>query len=278
MRRGRPAGQTTAMDLFGPLAESLRAHAGAVVAFAAAGAALLMAVWLRRPLLGALAGGIGVLVGWWFTFGLLTATPRQLPERLPLLMLMMVLAAALSGTVARRWPWFAWPGAVLVAALAGWWMAGAPLIVPDVQRAWSVWLGVAAATLLLAGRAAPSWAAAVASGSLLAALIVARLPGPYVVLATALLAAVVAGGLAPRAVRTAPMPVRALPLAAGMAALAVLPLLARGAPADWAIAAAPVAALVLGAPLGVRIWRRAGAPLGAGLAGAACALAAVLLR
>ncbi|WP_372618413.1 hypothetical protein [Falsiroseomonas sp.] len=259
------------------LIESLRPYHGAALAFAVAIAAVLAARALRRPLPGGVAAGIGALAGWWFAFGLLTASPRQLPERLPLLLLVLVLAVPLLAALARRWRWLALPGALLGAGWVGWWMAGAPLTMPDLRRAGMVLVAVAGATLLLALRGGPRWAGPVAAAALLGGLAAAALPGPYVVLGAALFAAAAGvAALGPRGGGAAPM-LDALPLAGALAALAAIPVIARGAPADWAAAAAPLAALALGAPAGARLGGRFGALFGAVLAGAACATVAFLI-
>ncbi len=111
------------MDLVHVLLDSLRPWTAAVVGGAAALLGALAAGAARRPLLGAAAAGIGVLAGWWFAFGLLTATPRQLAERLPVLMLVLVIAAPLAGRLVARWRWAAWPFVVLGALWTGWLMA-----------------------------------------------------------------------------------------------------------------------------------------------------------
>jgi hypothetical protein len=259
-----------------PVAHWREAAAGAGVALAVA---LAARAW-RRPLFGAAAGGIGVLAGWWFALGLLTASPRQLPERLPLLMLMLVLAAPLTAAAERRWRWLALPLAGLGALAAGWWMAGAPLWLPDLRQAAPVLAGVAVATLVLALRGGPRWAGPVATAALLAGLHLAPMVGPFRMLGLVLLAATVAAALVPTARgATAHPALAALPVAGALAALAALPLVMRGAAADVAVAAAPLAALALGAPLGARLaGGRLGAPLGAMLAGAASAGVAFLLR
>jgi hypothetical protein len=262
-----------------PVAHWREAAVGAGVALAVA----LAARTLHRPLLGAAAAGIGVLAGWWFAFGLLTASPRQLPERLPLLLLMLVLTAPLMGAAARRWRWLALPLAGLGALAAGWWMAGAPLWLPDLARAAPVLAGVAAATFLLVLRAGPRWAGPVAAAVLLAGLHLAPLVGPFRMLGLVLLAATTAAALVPPGKGGAAHPaLGALPVAGALAALAAIPLVARGAAADVAVAAAPLAALAVGAPLGARLigGRRAslGAVAGAVLAGGFCAGVAFLLR
>jgi len=254
-------------------------HAALVAGVSAFGAA-----WLGRaagrPLLGAAAAGIGVLAGWWFAFGVVTASPRQLPERLPLLMLALVLAALLFGAAARWRRWLAVPLAAAGALWAGWWMAGAPMVPPDLARAAPVLVAVAIATLLLAMAGGPRWTGPVAALVLLAGLHVAPLAGPYrllggVVLAAAAMAALVRPGKGnmTHAVLTA------LPLAVALAALAAIPVLARGAGSDFAVAAAPLAALLIGVPAGARLaGRRWGAPIGAGLAGGLAVGVAFLLR
>jgi hypothetical protein len=247
---------------------------GAAIAGAVALGVALAARALRRPLAGGAAAGIGVLAGWWFAFGLLTATPRQLPERLPLLALVLAVGAPLLGAAARRRPWLAVPGAVLGALWVGWWMAGAPRSVPDLARAAPVLGGVAAAALALALASAPRWAGPVAAAATLAGLLAAPLPGPYAVLGLALLAAT----LGAAAVPAAGAPLAGLPVAGALAALAAIPVMARGAPADWAVAAAPLAVLLAGAPLGARLSPGLGAPAGAALAGGLCAAVAFLLR
>ncbi len=248
---------------------------GAVPAFLLALAVGVAARRLGRPALAGAAAGIGVLAGWWVTFGLLTASPRQLPERLPLLMLGLAVLVPAALRLAARAAWIGPALAGLGAAGVGWWMAGAPLVAPDLARAWPVLAGVAALALGLALRLAGGWRGPLAAAALLGGLVAAGLPGPQPVLGAVLLAAALgaaAGGAA------APGVLAALPLAGGLAALAAIPVLARGAPADWAAGAAPAVALWLGGALGALLPGRAAAPVGAGLAGAAAVLAAWLLR
>ncbi|MCZ8150572.1 MAG: hypothetical protein O9325_22290, partial [Roseomonas sp.] len=249
-----------------------------------AGVSAFGAAWLGRaagrPLLGAAAGGIGVLAGCWFAFGVVTASPRQLPERLLLLMLALVLATPLFGAAARWRRWLAVPLAVAGALWAGWWMAGAPIVPPDLARAAPVLVAVAIATLLLALTGGPRWAGPVAASVLFVGLYVAPLAGPYrllggVVLASAAMAALVRPG---KSDLTHPV-LTALPLAVALAALAAIPVLARGAASDFAVAAAPLAALLIGIPAGARLaGRRWGAPAGAGLVGGLAVGVAFLLR
>ena len=254
-------------------------HAALVAGVSAFGAA-----WLGRaagrPLLGAAAAGIGVLAGWWFAFGVITASPRQLPERLPLLMLALVLAAPLFGAAARWRRWLAVPLAAAGAIWAGWWMAGAPMVLPDLARAAPVLVAVAFATLLLALAGGPRWAGPVAASVLFAGLHVAPLAGPYRLLGGGVLAAAAMAALVRPGKGNMTHPVlTALPLAVALAALAAIPVLARGGAADFAVAAAPLAALLIGIPTGARlVGRRWGAPAGAALMGCLAVGVAFLLR
>lgn len=265
------------MDLLHGILDSLRPWTAAAVGFAVALLAALAAGAARRPPLVAAAAGIGVLAGWWFAFGLITATPRQLPERLPVLMLALVVATPLAARLAARWHWAAWPLAALGALWVGWWMAGAPRIGPDLERSAVVFAGTALATLLLAARGAPRWAMPVAAMVLLAGFLAAMPPGPPRLLAAVVAASGLAALLSGKGGGVHPV-LAALPVAGALAALGALPLIARGTAADWAAAAAPFAALWLGAPLGARVGRGAGAVAGACLLGGACAALALLLR
>jgi hypothetical protein len=164
--------------------------------------------------------------------------------------------------------------------LAGWWMAGAPMVLPDLARVAPFLAGVAMSTLVLALADGPRWAGPVAASVLFAGLHVAPLAGPYRFLAGVMLAAAAMAALV-RPVRgnMAHPVLTALPLAGALAALAAIPVMARGAASDFAVAAAPLAALLLGAPAGTRLaGRRWGGPIGAGLAGGLAACVAFLLR
>lgn len=266
------------MDLAMNLFESLRPWHGAMVAGAVALSVALAARMLRRPHLAIAAAGIGVLAGWWFVFGLVTASPRQLPERLPLLMLVLAPALPLAVRLAARRSWAAWPLAVSGALWVGWWMAGAPLVGPDLRRAAPVLTLVTLATLLLAAGAGSRWSAPLAGAALLAGLVAAGLPGPQPFLGAALLAAAVATALVPLRGSPPHPALAALPVAAAIVALASVPVLARGMAADWAAAAAPFAALWIGAPVGARLAGRGGAVVGALLAGGSAAAMAWTLR
>jgi hypothetical protein len=228
---------------------------GAAAAFLLAlGVALLAR---RRVRLAALAAGVGILAGWWTTFGLLTASPRQLPERLPLLALFLVLVAGLGGAVSARWRWAGPLVAALGAFGAGWWMAGAPLVAPDLARAAPVLAGIAALTFLPAMRIEGRGRGVAAALVLLAALIAAAAPGPGLVLGAAVLGATL-GALAGRGVPQGVL--AALPLAGAVAGLAAIPVIGRGAAADWVAAASPGIALWLAPVLARRLPSWLGVP------------------
>lgn len=204
--------------------------------------ALLWAVLLRRGRWAALALPLGALLGFAWVMGGFSATPRQLPERLPLLaagalLLALPLAAGLRGA----------PGIVL-ALLAGagtaWWMAGAPLTAADLQRVIPVLLLLGLLVPVLHREAAGPWRAQAALLALLAGLWAAGAPGPWL-----LLGLVLAGAALPFALGAGPLPEAArLPLVVLLAALLAGPLLTRGAPADWMGALAPLCALLLVPP------------------------------
>ncbi len=216
---------------------------------------------LRRGELAGLGAGIGLAVGWILALGLLTGTPRQLPERLPALAIGGALLGFVLAVLGRRGM-----VAVLLASLgllgAAWWLAGGPLTPADLRRAMLPLLALAAlgAAGLLALRGPVS--AAVAMALLAAGAWMFGPPGPWFLLALAGLAAAIGalpgGSWGPAA---------ALPVAIGLAALAAGPVLARGSTADWLVAAAPFAALWLGPALGGRIGGRAGEPVGWAVAG-----------
>lgn len=247
---------------------------GALFALAVALALALGAGAFGRPWLGPLAAGIGVFGGWWLMLGLVTATPRQLFERLPLAALGAILFVALTQGPAQRWPRLR---ALLLAAAAaalGWWMAGAPVHGADAWRALPEMALVALGAVALAARGTGRLAPIVAAATLTAGLAGAGAPGPYLLLGVTLLAATLgaAAGRHPPATMLA-----AVPVAAALAALAAVPVLARGAATDWAAALAPLAALWLGQPIAARLPRWA-APLGPVVAAMPLVAAAFLLR
>ncbi|WP_408901669.1 hypothetical protein, partial [Paracraurococcus ruber] len=86
---------------------------------------------LRRPDWAALGAGLGLAVGWAAVLGLVTGTPRQLPERLPGPVLAGLAVAALL-LLAGRGRGVAAGLAIALAALAtAWWLAGGPLTQAD---------------------------------------------------------------------------------------------------------------------------------------------------
>ncbi len=258
---------------------ALRSYEAALPAFLLALALAFAGRALGRAWLTAIAAGCGVLVGWWMVLGLVTASPRQLAERLPLLALVLVLMTPLLVAAARRRAWLALPCVVLGAAWTGWWMAGAPRTAADLARAWPVMAAVGGGALLLALRAWPRWAGPVAAAVLLGGIAVAAPRGPQQLLGAVLLAAACGGALlGGKSGNGGPAAPGALPLAGAIAGLAALPVIARGAPADWATAAAPLAALWLGAPIGGLVAPRLGPAFGAILAGAACIVLALMMR
>lgn len=205
--------------------------------------ALLLALVLRAmkqvPLSG-LAAPAGIAAGWIVTLGLILASPRQLPERLPLLSLAALVFGLAAQAVAKRQV-FLWVVVGLGCLGTGWWMAGAPMTAADIQRG-AVTIGAAAATAGLGyALMQASWQPLAAALAFAAALLVAGIAGPAWLLAaiavTAALAAWVGGA--------APEPAMRLPMAMILAALIALPPLSRGALLDWLVAAsAPVALLV----------------------------------
>jgi hypothetical protein len=216
---------------------------------------------LRRPDIAGLGAGVGLAAGWLLTLGVLTGSPRQLPERL----LALALGGALAGLVLALAGRRAWLGMLLAAiglAGAAWWLAGGPLTQADLRRTGVVVLALVAlgAAALLALRGPLPAAAALALLAL--GLWLFGPAGPWFVLAlvgvAAALGAWPGGGWGMAA---------ALPVAIGLAALAAGPVLARGGSADWLVASAPLAALWLGPVLGGRIGGRAGEPIGWAIAG-----------
>lgn len=185
-----------------------------------------------------LAVAAGVLAGWWWLFGALPASPRQLPERLPLL------ALALLAWTAAGLAWRRAPGKLMAAAGAlgaGWWMAGAPRNLADLAQAAPVLAGVAIYAVL-ALRAGPRQAV-LAAALLWAGLALSGLAGPAAPLALVLLGASLGALIWPVEAPAWGM-LAALPFAAALAALAALPVLARGTPLDWGVALLPLTALL----------------------------------
>jgi len=236
---------------------------GAFVALSVARAVGVLGRLLRLPRLATCGAAVGVGAGWVLVLGALVASPRQLPERLPLLATTAAVAGALLAAAAdhRR---VAWLGALLGVLAGAWWLAGAPLVGADLRRAAIPLLGLGAlAAMLLLALDGPG-PAMIAAAALCAALALAAPFGPWLVLGVALFAAIlggIAGGVAwPPGARLAP--------ALALAALAAGPVLARGAAVDWLAAAAAPAALWFGPALAAR-WGGGRAAMAGGWAVAA---------
>ncbi len=225
----------------------------AAFALAAAWGGACRRLGLER--LGGAALGLGAGVGFVLLLGLVLASPRQLPERLPMLVLLILPLALLLP----RLPGPSWLRRGVVVVAAAWWMAGGPVTAGDWPRAAPEMAGLAALALLLPrlGDASSTLAAAAV---LLAALAAAALPGPAVTLAACLAAAALAVAM----VRAPGEPALA---AAVLAALSAIPVMARGTWADWAALAAVPLCLWAGPPLAARLgvsrsagWALAAAP------------------
>jgi hypothetical protein len=206
---------------------------------------------LRRPDLAALGAGIGLAAGVLLTLGSITASPRQLPERLPLLVLAGALGGLLLALVAGRGKGGLLAGiaALLLAVGAAWWLAGAPMTAADLRR-----VGVTLFALaVLFGALLPvlqgPWHAAGAAALLAAGVWMTASAGPWLVLAVVAAAAALGGAAAGQDWGVAAR----LPLALGLGALMAGPVLARGGSADWTAAAAPAVALWVGPVLAQRI-------------------------
>ncbi len=212
---------------------------GALLAF------LLALTWaglwraLRRPDLAALGAGVGLAAGVVMTLGAVPGSPRQLPERLPVLALAgasLGLVLALAG--ARRGALAA--GIVGGALLAGgWWLAGAPMVVPDLHRGTVGLAGLAVLLLALAVALRGPWQAAYAAALLLTGLWLAAPLGPWLALAAVVLGAVL-GGAAAGPAWSAPA---RLPIALGLGAVLAGPVVARGNALDWIVSAGPLLAI-----------------------------------
>lgn len=253
---------------FDALAADVR---GAVVALAAALAALLAGRVLRLPALGALAAPIGLAAGCVMVTGAIAASPRQLAERLPMLAL-LAFGAAVAVLVLRR-PW-ARAAAAAAGVLAGaWWMSGAPLHPDTLLRA----APVAAALAFAMGAAARRGGGAimaVAWAALAAGLALAAARGPQLAYALAGLGA----ALAALAGRQGGALEARVALGILLAAIAAVPVLGRGAAADWAAASAPALALLAGPWVGAGLPRRIGPWVGPVLAAVPALAATALLR
>jgi hypothetical protein len=240
------------------------ALAGAAVALGALAAARLAG----SPMLRGLAGALGLAAGFVMVTGTIGASPRQLPERLPMLAL-VALGAAVAASLGGRWVQRA---AALAGVLAGaWWMVGAPMHPDTLLRAAPVGAALAVAMGLAVWRGSAA-AMAVAWAALAGGLALAAPFGPHLAFALAGLGALV--GAAPG--RGLGLVAARLAFGIALVGVAAVPVLARSAPMDMAVAAAPALALLAGPWIGARLPRRVGPWLGPVLA-AAPALAALLL-
>lgn len=208
--------------------------------------------WAGKPATAGLALPLAALLGFILLMGMVQASPRQLAERLPALALGALVMALPLALGTQRWL-AALMG--LAAALAtGWWMGGGALVSADLVAAAPVIITLGLIVPLLMLESAAPWHLAGAALALAAGLFGAGSTGPWAMLGGILAAAaigqqVAGGAIAPTSAR--------LPGAMLMASLLAGPILARGAPADWAAALAPLGLLLL-APriLGkVRHWR-----------------------
>lgn len=216
--------------------DSLTPYAGALLALAVS---LIWALLLRGRGWGALALPVAALAGFFWVMGGFSASPRQLPERLPLLAVAGLVAALPLVLVPRGWV------AALLSVLAGlgtgWWMAGAPMVEADLRRVLPVALVLALLVPVLHREAAGPWRAQAAVLALVAGLWAAGAFGPWMILAL-----VLAGAAVPLLLSGAAMPDAArLPLVMLLVALLASPVLTRGAPQDWVAALAPLAVLLL---------------------------------
>ena len=243
---------------------------GALVAAAVTLAVAGIARLARRPAVAAAAAGLGLALGFAAVLGVISASPRQLAERLPLL---AILALAAGVVAAARHRVVAAVGVGLGLLAGAWWMAGAPLHPSHVLRALPVALGLLAAMALAWWRGAAALPMALAWAALAGGLAAAAARGPQVALALAGFAAVAAAAL----LRGGFGPASRLPVAVTLVAVAAVPLVARAAPADIAAAAAPALALLAGPALARYLPRSLGAWLGPVLAAAPAVGLALLL-
>jgi hypothetical protein len=105
---------------------------------------------LRIPLLVAVAGGAGVVAGWYAITGVLWVMPPPVTVGI---LTEIAGAALIIGLGAARFGAGAGATAGLVVAgvLAGWWLSGAPRHLATVRADWPIALGVTVATIVLAG-------------------------------------------------------------------------------------------------------------------------------
>ncbi|MCS6891860.1 MAG: hypothetical protein NZN45_09605 [Rhodovarius sp.] len=198
----------------------------ALAAGALAGLGALVGRLGRHWRLGAGLAALALPVGFAWLIGSIQASPRQLPERLPMLALLLLLPAF----AAARWPRGLPAGLAAVAgALAGgWWMAGAPLWGPDLLRVAGLGAGLAAAAGvgMLALRGA--WQGLLPPLGLALMMVVLAPPGPWAGLGIVLAAAAIgAAGFGARL----PPPLQ-IAFGSVLAAIALGPALALGRGVD----------------------------------------------
>jgi len=208
--------------------------------------------WGGRPATAGLALPIATLLGFTLLIGVVQASPRQLAERLPALALGALLLAAPLALVTQRW--LAALMTVGGALATGWWMGGGALVAADLRAATPVMLALGLIVPLLMIESAGPWRLAGAALALAAGLFAAGSAGPWAMLGAVLAAAalgqqLVGGAVAPASARLAG--------AMLLAGLLAGPVLARGAPADWAAALAPLGLLLLAPRIAgkARGWR-----------------------
>jgi hypothetical protein len=213
---------------------------GLIAMFVALAVAMLARLLGNRRT-GALACGIGLAAGWaWLAD--LPAWPHSLPERLPEMALIATAPAWFAGTRLFRRGRAA--TLVAVAALCGWWLAGAPHDIAHLKAAavpLAVLGGWSAAFMLLLAEA-DGWRMAATAASLWAAL--AAIAGPL--LWQALVLAPVGAALG--ALAAPPSAGIGLPAAAGIGAVVGATMLRSTLFRHWHVGAIDFVAL---APLGV---------------------------
>ena len=122
---------------------------GPLIGFVAALALAVAARVMRSGLLGAAAGGAGVVAGWYAIGGRLWVTyARPSVDHL-------AFAAAVALAIAILCEWLgrnrgALFALLLTAVFIGWWLCGAPRNQPELLQAWPIGLGVAIAVVLFA--------------------------------------------------------------------------------------------------------------------------------
>jgi hypothetical protein len=122
---------------------------GPLIAFGVALGLALVGRFLRIGLLGAAAGGSGVVAGWYAMSGRLWVISAQPPadDLTALAVIALLIGLLCSWLGPGRQDWI---GALLAALAAGWLLSGAPRHLTALRANWPVGLGVAVAVLLVA--------------------------------------------------------------------------------------------------------------------------------